>query len=65
VGGGRSAGGSRARRRRQLALERGDADPVAAPRATPLVHDRIGRWQAIAAILLALNLLLIYFCVVR
>jgi len=48
-----------------VALERGDAQPVAPPQAIPLVHDRVTRWQAIAALLLALDLLLLYAFLIR
>jgi response regulator NasT len=48
-----------------LALERGDTRPVVPPSPTALVHDRVTRWQAVAVVLFALNLLLLYHCLLR
>ncbi len=46
-----------------LALERGEAQPVSAPQRTPLTQRQYSRqalWQAIALVLLVMNLLLLH-----
>ena len=51
-----------------LALERGEVRSVSAPQRTPLMqrqYSRQARWQAIAAISIVVNLLLIYILLVR
>jgi protein phosphatase len=49
-----------------LALERGEARPVSAPQRTPLWHRHpAARWQAVALILLVIDLLLLYLLLVR
>ena len=49
-----------------LALERGEARPVSPPQRTPLRHRHpAARWQAVALILLVINLLLLYLLLVR
>ncbi len=51
-----------------LALERGEVRFVSAPQRTPLMqrqYSRQARWQAIAAISIVVNLLLIYILLVR
>ncbi len=48
-----------------LALERGEVRSVSAPQRTPLMQRPTARWQAIAAISIVLNLLLIYILLVR
>ena len=49
-----------------LALERGEARPVSPPQRTPLWHRHpAARWQAVALILLVINLLLFYLLLVR
>jgi serine/threonine protein phosphatase PrpC len=48
-----------------LALERGEAQPVAAPQRTPLAQRPTARWQAIAVISVVINLLLIYILLIR
>ena len=48
-----------------IALERGDRQPWSPPRHTPLVHDAVTRWQAIAFALFIANLLLLYLLFVR
>ncbi len=48
-----------------LALERGEAQPVSAPQRTPLTQRPTALWQAIAAISIVVNLLLIYILLVR
>ena len=49
-----------------LALERGETRPVSPPQRTPLWHRHpAARWQAAVAILLVINLLLLYLLLVR
>jgi protein phosphatase len=49
-----------------LALERGETRPVSPPQRTPLWHRHpAARWQAVAVVLLAINLLLLYLLLVR
>ncbi len=48
-----------------LALERGETQPVSAPPRTPLAQRPAALWQAIAAISIVVNLLLIYILLVR
>ena len=48
-----------------LALERGEAQPVSAPPRTPLTQRPTALWQAIAAVSIVINLLLIYILLVR
>ena len=48
-----------------LALERGEVQPVSAPPRTPLTQRPTALWQAIAAVSLVINLLLIYILLVR
>jgi protein phosphatase len=48
-----------------LALERGEAQSVSAPLRTPLMQRPTALWQAIAAISIVVNLLLIYILLVR
>ena len=48
-----------------LALERGEVQPVSAPPRTPLAQRPTALWQAIAAISIVINLLLIYILLVR
>lgn len=49
-----------------LALERGEVRPVSLPQRTPLWHHHpTARWQAIALILVVINLLLIYLLLIR
>ncbi|MGH8703221.1 MAG: protein kinase domain-containing protein, partial [Burkholderiales bacterium] len=49
-----------------LALERGETRPVSPPQRTPLWHRHpAARWQAVALILLVINLLLFYLLLVR
>ena len=48
-----------------LALERGEARPVSAPPHLPLAQRPAALWQAIAAISIVINLLLIYILLVR
>jgi protein phosphatase len=48
-----------------LALERGELRPLSAPQRTPLLHHPAARWQAATVVLLIVNLLLIYYLLVR
>ena len=48
-----------------LALERGEVQPVSPPPPLPLLQRPTALWQAIAAVSLILNLLLIYIILVR
>lgn len=49
-----------------LALERGETRPVSPPQRTPLWHRHPAtRWQALAVVLLIVNLLLFYLLLVR
>lgn len=49
-----------------LALERGETRPVSPPQRTPLWHRQpTARWQAVALVLVVLNLLLLYLLLVR
>ena len=48
-----------------LALERGNAMPLASPARTPLLHDPVSRWRGIAVILAVVNLLLLYLILMR
>jgi serine/threonine protein phosphatase PrpC len=48
-----------------LALERGETQPVSAPPRTPLTQRPAALWQAIAVTSIVVNLLLIYFLLVR
>jgi protein phosphatase len=49
-----------------LAIERGEARAVSAPPRTPLLDRHpAARWQAIAFVLVAINLLLLYLLVIR
>ena len=46
----------------QIALERGAARPLSAPRRVPLAgHDPLQFWRAMAAAALLVNLVLLYF----
>ena len=47
-----------------LALERGERDPLAAPRRTPLLaRDPLKRWQLVGVFSIVLNLLLLYLLI--
>jgi serine/threonine protein phosphatase PrpC len=49
-----------------LALERGGTRPVSPPQRTPLWNSRpAARWQALALVLLIVNLLLLYLLLIR
>ncbi len=48
-----------------LALERAQIDPVSAPRPRPLAGDPLRRWQAVAVLAVSLNLLLLYYILLR
>jgi hypothetical protein len=49
-----------------LALERGGTHPVSPPQRTPLWNSHpAARWQALALVLLIINLLLLYLLLIR
>jgi serine/threonine protein kinase len=48
-----------------VALEHADARPLTPPQRTPLIHRTVLRWRASALILLTVNLLLLYYIVLR
>ncbi len=49
-----------------LAFERGERNPVSAPRRTPLIErSRLTRWQALSFALAVINLLLLYLLFLR
>jgi protein phosphatase len=48
-----------------VAFEHGDARPLSAPRRTPVLDDPVLRWRAAALVMLVVNLLLLYYVLVR
>jgi len=48
-----------------VALEHADARPLSPPRPTPMLQRPLLRWRAAAVILLVINLLLVYYILMR